>query len=37
LVLRCGTGTTQGASLVELDPINATSAIFNKTVASLQV
>jgi len=28
---------TQGASLAELDPISATSAIFNKTVTSLQV
>jgi len=35
--LRCDTATTQGASLVELDPISATSAIFNKTVTSLEV
>jgi len=37
LVLRCDAANTQGASLGELDPIRATSAIFNKTVTSLQV
>jgi len=35
--LRCDTATTQGASLVELDPIIATSAFFNKTVTSVQM
>jgi len=35
--LEDATAITQGASLAEFDPISATSAIFNKTVTSLQV
>jgi len=36
LVLRRDTATTQGAGLGEFDPINATAAIFNKTVTSFR-